>query len=323
MQNLERELSFKETTETIPSTGMTRKPQKNINPHKSVGMSRMCVLEDIFYAEDFNYSPDNAILQIDWNKMEEQHMGRNDLCLCGSGKKQKKCHADLYEGSVLAELWKKLLTLDNEIQRQKEKNCVEFLCPSSCHECCDEYFYVSEVEYFLIRNHLQAIAPDVFELAKEEGKQQYKLLQEECPEEYKKLNTNVTPFNMFKDCDIIEKFKTCPFVDKKTGKCLVYKARPIICRLYGTSYRYNACEFICEHISECHDKTKTMVNVPYDDYLKENVDVFYGAEQSVKISRPFPLLYWLAMDEKYSKEYIAACSMDLKSYSKFVARENL
>ena len=33
-------------------------------------------------------------------------MGRNDLCFCGSGKKQKKCHPNINEDSVAAKIIK-------------------------------------------------------------------------------------------------------------------------------------------------------------------------------------------------------------------------
>lgn len=42
------------------------------------------------------------------NCQEKVAMGRNAVCFCGSGKKQKKCHKDVAENSVIATIIKKI-----------------------------------------------------------------------------------------------------------------------------------------------------------------------------------------------------------------------
>ena len=43
-------------------------------------------------------------------------MGRNDLCFCGSGKKQKKCHPNINEDSVAAKNYKTIYTIIKRIE---------------------------------------------------------------------------------------------------------------------------------------------------------------------------------------------------------------
>ncbi|WP_255257326.1 MULTISPECIES: SEC-C metal-binding domain-containing protein [unclassified Bacillus (in: firmicutes)] len=40
-------------------------------------------------------------------------MGRNELCFCGSGKKQKKCHVNVDQDSYIGNLYKKYFEIDN------------------------------------------------------------------------------------------------------------------------------------------------------------------------------------------------------------------
>lgn len=49
-------------------------------------------------------------------------MGRNDLCFCGSGKKQKKCHPNINEDSVAA----KIIKLYTQLPFQKSVLNVQF-----------------------------------------------------------------------------------------------------------------------------------------------------------------------------------------------------
>ena len=48
-------------------------------------------------------------------------MGRNDLCFCGSGKKQKKCHPNINEDSVAA----KIIKLYTQLSKELEENVME------------------------------------------------------------------------------------------------------------------------------------------------------------------------------------------------------
>ena len=49
-------------------------------------------------------------------------MGRNDLCFCGSGMKKKKCHVNIDENSIAAEIIKFYKELDDELQKMYLKS---------------------------------------------------------------------------------------------------------------------------------------------------------------------------------------------------------
>ena len=51
-------------------------------------------------------------------------MGRNDLCFCGSGKKQKKCHPNINEDSVAAKIIKLYTQLSKEGHADEKLDCV-------------------------------------------------------------------------------------------------------------------------------------------------------------------------------------------------------
>lgn len=50
-----------------------------------------------YYSEAFGIS-DRSLLELILQQLSEnQRYGRNDPCLCGSGKKAKKCHLDVFD----------------------------------------------------------------------------------------------------------------------------------------------------------------------------------------------------------------------------------
>lgn len=108
---------------------------------------------------------ESAIILSNLRKKREDIMGRDDLCICGSGKKAEDCHREIVNGSVIYLLWEKYLALSKEIERQISENNVKPLCNARsfcnvksfrghCNKCCNDYFYVSAIEYFLIKNDI-------------------------------------------------------------------------------------------------------------------------------------------------------------------------
>ena len=80
-------------------------------------------------------------------------MGRNDLCFCGSGKKQKKCHPNINEDSVAA----KTIKLYTQLSKELEENIYgkkNIKCEKGCNACCKDYFAISEVEFAIIMDYL-------------------------------------------------------------------------------------------------------------------------------------------------------------------------
>lgn len=72
-------------------------------------------------------------------------------------------------------------------------------CHAGCHECCHEDLTISPVEAHLLRLFLQGASREVRALIR----------------------------------DRVRKRERCVFLHGTTGRCLIYPARPIICRSHG------------------------------------------------------------------------------------------
>lgn len=230
--------------------------------------------------------------------------------------KSKKCHSMIAEHSAVAGLWEKYAAVDNEIEWQKQKCNVSFLCMRGCNACCSDYFYVSLLEYFAIKNHLITFAPETFAQAKLTAQKHNTLLSGQYPEEHVRLETtSVDIKNIFNDKSVIRKrFLPCPFLDSLSGDCQVYPARPLICRIYGLSYSYKKCELIDKYRKGPlglfpRDLKKYMVGNEYGTAPDEGVDCF-----GMKITRPYPLFYWLSHDDDYEEIYSIACQRPMDEF---------
>lgn len=262
--------------------------------------------------------------------MEMIDLSINDLCVCGSEKKQKKCHSYLNERSAIADVWRRYVILSTKIEEQRKSKNVDFICEKGCHDCCNEYFYVSQLEYFLIKNHMLNFCPDQFRQALSNARLQLQLLKKRYPDEYKRLNCNdiVSLEEVFDDKKHLKQFELCPFINSESGTCNAYDARPIICRLYGTSFSYGYCNKIAKKVIGwfgLHKKAmfKKMVNIPYDDFLRESIDVFPLQKGNLLIPRAYPIFYWLANDSLYEKAYLLATTRSTKEYITFISEGEL
>jgi len=85
-----------------------------------------------------------------------------------------------------------------------------FRCPSGCYICCSDIILMSYVEYRLILDYLK------------DNWSKHDIL-----ETFKKRVGNLSFNNS----------PLCPFVnhDSHPGHCLIYPARPLVCRAYGTA----------------------------------------------------------------------------------------
>ncbi len=278
---------------------------------KNAGMSRYIVWENFVFRKiysDFLFPLSGDKITLMNIQGEEIDVSANDDCFCGSGKKRKKCHRLVYEGSVVANLWKTMSELD------KQLSGFESFCRANCSDCCKEYFYVSGVEYYLIKNHLLTFAPDRFESIKREGIRQYELLQAKYPEERSKFNSPVGKVAAFNDKSVLRRFEPCALLNSETGMCEAYPARTLICRLYGSSSLYEYCDKIRDHIATFGNSERMLAPIKYDENLSLNVDHFKLSDGSLATARPYPLLYWLANDDIYTDAYDIAVSRSIQEY---------
>ena len=234
-------------------------------------------------------------------------MGRNDPCFCGSGKKTKYCHAEVNENGIVANLLHLYNQIEIDLKSALAEKNISPQCHKGCSDCCHDYFYVSQVEYFGILNYMMANGID-FNETKTKAKNYMDEIEKEYPFEYRRLNDNFShaqnkmDIRQFDDSAINKTKQGCVFLNTDTNSCDIYPVRPIICRHFGLIKRYGTCS-----------------KVPPDNYLQdtnpilefENVDEFIINSKTM-IRRPYPLANWFLFDTinnplyKYSVE----CSID-------------
>lgn len=170
-------------------------------------------------------------------------MGRNDLCFCGSGKKQKKCHIDIHEESIVAELH----SLYNEIDTRVEKHFNDIerkpYCHKGCSNCCSDYFTISNIEFDVLLDRMKTWDKDKRDKVVQRGLEVYHNFKNINPKYCEKLDSDVSGDSKYmkeaflKDMEDmpISAERKCPFLDEN-GSCMVYDIRPIICRIHGVAF---------------------------------------------------------------------------------------
>ena len=127
-------------------------------------------------------------------------MGRNDRCFCGSGKKKKRCHADMNEASLVAKLLELYAAVD-----ERNSHAVSSPCRKGCASCCTNDFEVHFAEFLAVLDFLR--------IGHELNRRQ----------RWAELIKNWNP-----------KVKSvCFFLDLKDESCRIYAVRPLVCRDYG------------------------------------------------------------------------------------------
>lgn len=169
-------------------------------------------------------------------------MGRNEICFCGSGLKKKRCHGDINDNSLVANMLKIYKALDEEI-----KDKVKCKCRTNCNKCCYDYFYISEEEFLVIMYYIERhFKKEMIEEIFYKSYDYMKYLKQNYEDEYNKLNNITYGFVESQNYDI-NKFiprimkteKGCIFL--KEGKCSIYEVRPIVCRSFGTLNKKFKC----------------------------------------------------------------------------------
>lgn len=241
-------------------------------------------------------------------------MGRNDLCFCGSGKKKKKCHANINENSIAAEIIKFYKEFDNELQRNVfEKLNVK--CKKGCCECCGDFFPISEVEFAIIMDYLmQEKGKDTVQMIIKKGLEQNEFFKREYPDYYQQLEEDLNGRGVDEALRLtIQNMPTkqgeqCVFLNDDAS-CSIYEVRPIICRTYGLCYRssmqddYN----ICSKIPCLKDAKKNMLCIDkYNDIINSAYLYKDKNGNSTIMRRQYPIFYFIRMyfnDEKSVYEY--------------------
>lgn len=224
--------------------------------------------------------------------------------------KTKKCHRDLNENSVVASLLKKYDTFDK--LAAKEILSITPPCTKGCTDCCHDFFYVSDAEFWCILNFINDHSlnkPEI--IAKAE--QVMDEIRRDYTDEYEKLQTLMKTRRMnpgqadtmakFSDRAIERLKSSCPLL--KDGECLIYPVRPFICRGYGYLSRYGGC-------SKCTQLST--VGVPFE-LTEQNVDWFKFPTTDWLFSRPYPLADFIVSTGLSStSRYIRATEGTIEQY---------
>lgn len=162
-------------------------------------------------------------------------MRSETLCFCGSGRPHADCHPELHPDSLVAELYRLMQAVDEEIVGQKRQKLLSSPCGPGCCECCSRCFCVSETEFALILHHLiRNPPPERLQAVIDKSHHQWELLREHSPKIAEKLGGVVALKELMRLGDLSLPFP-CVFLDK-SGRCSIYPVRPLQCRLHGEAY---------------------------------------------------------------------------------------
>lgn len=230
-------------------------------------------------------------------------MSRNELCFCGSGKKAKKCHIDIYPESKLAMLIKLYRDVDSRIESYHNEHQTNIPCRKGCSHCCYDDFSISLEEISLIMKYvsdhwsqekIEALFEKAFVIEKEYEKEKSELHSLLVADGNKDQSVAIKSIMLVDKRNI----SPCPFLDENNG-CSVYDVRPLVCRSAGSASVFNqklnqdVDPEVCEFIPSEREHRKTTPNV-YDAFVKAEDEIlgFYYKDQHVTF-RKYPIFYWM------------------------------
>ena len=143
---------------------------------------------------------------------------------------------------------KKYSDLTNLIQEEFERNANKYgeklKCRKGCSQCCSQIFRITQADAFEIKKFLNECSEDKKSLLKNKATD---YLSKQTAE-----NSEPTEFHLLPKLP-------CPALDIE-GECMIYEARPVICRRFGPPvYDYKnphklfACELNFENGEEIID----------------------------------------------------------------------
>lgn len=228
-------------------------------------------------------------------------MGRNDLCFCGSGKKQKKCHPNINEDSVAA----KAIRLYAQLSKDLGENVYgkkNVKCEKGCNACCKDYFAISEVEFAIIMDYLyNNCGMEETNMIIEKAIVLADKFKKNNPEYFKQLEENITGkdknYMLRNDLENMpEQQEECVFLGEDGG-CSIYNVRPIICRTHGVCcYSDDVEHKICDKIPSFINHKENMLDI--DNYKMEIANVGNYRKKGkdlVLYRRKYPIFYFMKM----------------------------
>lgn len=228
-------------------------------------------------------------------------MARNSLCICGSGKKTKKCHRDLHSESKVAITLQKYNELEKIISEYREIHSVNSPCKNGCSDCCYDKFYISNVEFEIILYYIKENwSKEEIENIYDKSIENLELLKNKNNNLYQILegDGNVDSSIYFKQIlSGSERLFPCVLLDENTQSCRVYKVRPLVCRTHGTTHDSNHLNKdvpICEFIPSTIRNAKITPDVSeYISVLDRNFHMQVN-NKYIRM-REYPIFYWFVL----------------------------
>lgn len=229
-------------------------------------------------------------------------MAGNDLCFCGSMRRHKKCHPDISENSLAAMMFSLYARADKSINRHYAEHNTKPPCKKGCGDCCAILFNVSIIEFFLICREMTKWDPKTISQIKRRVILGISYIRDQHPELYNFLRSDhsnqyftkmaYNNYNLSKDIEL-----DCPFLTELPNRarvCSVYKVRPLLCRIFGTSYYVNTeSMYVCSRIGtnkaimEYGPSTEDI----WSSFIQDILTVNYNGE--CYRGNTYPLIYWL------------------------------
>lgn len=225
----------------------------------------------------------------------------------------------------------KMSELDSRILSLRKKHSREAFCKPGCNDCCSDYFYISQTEYFILRQAL--ISRNELPELKNAAQELMRILEREYPEELHRLIADVDINKAFTgNQEYLRQLAACPLNDLKSGLCRFYEHRPITCRIYGNNVERGCCDNIKEDF-KMPDGTVDQTKIEkylIDEWICEDTCGLYfdyfplmsNKEPVIKdgnlvpcFIRPLPLIYWLSNDDEWIEKYTDAITLDIEEYN--------
>ena len=240
-------------------------------------------------------------------------VGRNDSCFCGSGKKYKKCHSDIFPVSNVANILQGYAEFDSEIESKRTQHNVKFICQKGCSACCRDYFYISIAEYYTIRHYVMVTFPDRLDSIIERAKVLMAELKAFSPQEYEKISAFHERDSMTEES--IACFCDCLFLSNNT--CSIYPVRPFLCRLYGCiTTKSLSCEKIITATAQSGTE-KCLVTIESNLPFWAN---HYEINSRQIVFPEKPIFYWFSRDDIYRRYYLLATGKSKEHFAMHFAK---
>lgn len=259
-------------------------------------------------------------------RRRQMSINRNGLCFCGSRKKQKSCHSNIYENSYAAHIIMNYMEIDEGLREAHQKQGSRLFCNKGCNDCCDDVFDIGIGEYFVLRAALlRRQTNDLSEYIQyaEEAISSIK----ENAEMQAVFSGNKRMLETGKGAS----FVTCPFIGE-AGLCSEYMDRTLVCRGYGHLEFFGVCKKIRKAQNKISNRLrKRDLLLRWDDSISQYIMAYIQYLPIIKsgevivddngvpyvrqtLIESHPLLYWLANDSCVVEQYTDAVQMDVIDY---------